>query len=95
MLCLGVDEKPHVHLLLRSGVTGNFQLMRRLLPGYDELGISRTEIAKYPGMTQPGVGCAVNRGAQIAQSMNYKLINLFNSQLIRTAMALRALGLNF
>ena len=40
----------------------------------DELGMSRTEIARCLGMTQPGVGYAVNRGAQIAQSMNYKLI---------------------
>jgi predicted transcriptional regulator len=40
----------------------------------DELGISRTEIAKRLGMTQPGVGYAVNRGAQIAQSMKYRLI---------------------
>ena len=39
-----------------------------------ELGISRTEIAICLGMTQPGVGYAVNRGAQIAQSMKYKLI---------------------
>jgi hypothetical protein len=40
----------------------------------DELGLSRTELAKCLGMTQPGVGYAVNRGAQIAQDMNYKLI---------------------
>ena len=40
----------------------------------NELGISRTEIARCLGMTQPGVGYAVNRGAQIAQNMNYKLI---------------------
>ena len=40
----------------------------------DESGMSRTEIARCLGMTQPGVGYAVNRGAQIAQSMNYKLI---------------------
>jgi REP element-mobilizing transposase RayT len=40
----------------------------------DELGMSRTEIAKRLGMTQPGVGYAANRGAQIAQSMNCKLL---------------------
>ncbi len=39
-----------------------------------ELGISRTKIAKDLGMTQPGVGYAVNRGAQIAQKMKYELI---------------------
>ena len=39
----------------------------------DELGMSRTEIAKRLGMTQPGVGYAAIRGAQIAQIMNYKL----------------------
>jgi REP element-mobilizing transposase RayT len=41
----------------------------------DELGMSRTEIAKRLGMTQPGVGYAASRGAQIAQRMNYKLVN--------------------
>ncbi|MHC4105253.1 MAG: transposase [Planctomycetota bacterium] len=41
----------------------------------DELGMSRTEIAKRLGMTQPGVGYAANRGAQIAQSLNCKLVN--------------------
>ena len=41
----------------------------------NELGISRTKIAKDLGMTQPGVGYAVNRGAQIAQKMKYKLNN--------------------
>ena len=40
----------------------------------NELGISRTKIAKDLGMTQPGVGYAVNRGAQIAQKNNYKLL---------------------
>jgi REP element-mobilizing transposase RayT len=40
----------------------------------DVLGMSRTEIAKRLGMTQPGVGYAVNRGAQIAQSMKFKPI---------------------
>ena len=40
----------------------------------NELGISRTKIATILGMTQPGVGYAVNRGGQIAQKMKYKLI---------------------
>jgi len=40
----------------------------------NESGMSRTEIAKRPGMTQPGVGYATIRGAQIAQRMNYKLV---------------------
>ncbi len=40
----------------------------------NELGISRTKIAKDLGMTQPGVGYAVNRGAQVAQKMKYELI---------------------
>jgi REP element-mobilizing transposase RayT len=40
----------------------------------NELGMSRTKIAKLLGMTQPGVGYAVNRGAQIAQRMNYTLV---------------------
>ena len=40
----------------------------------NELGISRTRIAKDLGMTQPGVGYAANRGAQIAQKNDYKLV---------------------
>ena len=40
----------------------------------NELGISRTKIAADLGMTQPGVGYAVNRGAQIAQKMKYTLV---------------------
>jgi REP element-mobilizing transposase RayT len=40
----------------------------------NELGISRTKIASFLGMTQPAVGYAVNRGAQIAQKMKYKLV---------------------
>jgi hypothetical protein len=40
----------------------------------NELGISRTKIAQDLGMTQPGVGYAVNRGAQIAQKMKYELV---------------------
>ena len=39
-----------------------------------ELGISRTKIAKDLGMTQPGVGYAVNRGAQIAQKNELRLV---------------------
>ena len=41
----------------------------------NELGISRTKLATDLGMTQPGVGYAVNRGALIAQKNNYKLVN--------------------
>jgi len=40
----------------------------------NELGMSRTEIAKRLGMTQPEDGYVANRGAQIAQRMNYKLV---------------------
>ena len=53
------------------------QVLARSLFSYwavDELGLSRTEVAKYLGMTQPAVGYAVNRGAQIAQKRNYKLV---------------------
>lgn len=40
-----------------------------------ELGLSRTYIATQLGMTQPGVGYAVNRGEKFAKKMKYKLIN--------------------
>ncbi len=51
--------KDHVHLLLRSGVTGISQLMRRL----------STEYAVYSNRRY-----AVNRGAQIAQKNKPKLV---------------------
>ena len=38
--------------------------------GVDELGISRTKIAADPGMTQAGIGYAVNRWAQITQKIS-------------------------
>ena len=45
--------------------------------GVDELGISRTKIAADPGMTQAGIGYAVNRWAQITPKISlgwlYKL----------------------
>ena len=52
------------------------QMMARSLFCYwavDALGISRTELAERLGMTQPGVGYAVNRGEQIAAEFDYKL----------------------
>ena len=39
----------------------------------EELGISRTAVAKRLGMTQPGVGYAVNRGKKIVENRGYKL----------------------
>jgi hypothetical protein len=39
-----------------------------------ELGISCTDLAKQLGMTQPGVGCAVNRGEKISNEHNYQLL---------------------
>ncbi len=39
-----------------------------------ELGISCTDLAKQLGMTQPGVGYAVNRGEKIAKEHNYQLL---------------------
>lgn len=53
------------------------QMLARSLFCYwavDALGMSRTELARKLEMTQPGVGYAVNRGEQIAQKMNYSLI---------------------
>jgi hypothetical protein len=38
-----------------------------------ELGISCTDLAKQLGMTQPGVGYAVNRGEKIAKENKYQL----------------------
>lgn len=40
-----------------------------------ELGMSRTFIAKQLGMTQPGVGYAVNRGEKISKENNFQLID--------------------
>ncbi len=40
-----------------------------------ELGMSRTLIAKQLGMTQPGVGYAVNRGEKISKENNFQLID--------------------
>ena len=40
-----------------------------------ELGMSRTFIAKQLGMTQPGVGYAVNRGKKISEENNFQLID--------------------
>ena len=39
-----------------------------------ELGISRTDLAKQLGMSQPGVGYAVNRGEKIAKEHKYQLL---------------------
>jgi len=39
-----------------------------------ELGISCTDLAKQLGMTQPGVGYAVNRGQKIAKEHKYQLL---------------------
>ena len=40
----------------------------------NELGISRIKLATDLGITQPGVGYAVHRGAQTARKMKYKLV---------------------
>lgn len=40
-----------------------------------ELGLSRTYMATQLGMTQPGVGYAVNRGEKIAKVMKFNLTN--------------------
>ena len=39
-----------------------------------ELGISCTDLAKQLGMSQPGVGYAVNRGEKIAKEHKYQLL---------------------
>jgi hypothetical protein len=39
-----------------------------------ELGISCTDLAKQLEMSQPGVGCAENRGEKIAKEHNYQLL---------------------
>ena len=39
----------------------------------NELGISRTAVAKRLGMSQPGVGYAVSRGKKIAKNRGYQL----------------------
>ena len=41
-----------------------------------ELGMSRTFIANQLGMTQQGVGYAVNRGEKISKENNFQLIDL-------------------
>ena len=38
-----------------------------------ELGLSRTDMAKKLGMTQPGVGYAVSKGERIAKKNKYTL----------------------
>jgi hypothetical protein len=38
-----------------------------------ELGMSCTDVARRLGMSQPGVGYAVNRGKNIAEKDNYRL----------------------
>jgi hypothetical protein len=40
-----------------------------------ELGLTATELAKRPGMTQPAVGYAVCRGEQIAKKRNFNLVS--------------------
>ena len=40
-----------------------------------ELGMSRTNLAKRLGMTQPAVGYAVNRGEKISKENDFKLIS--------------------
>jgi len=54
------------------------QMLARSLLCYwavDALGMSRTELAGKFGMTQPGVGYAVNRGEQIAKNMKLNLMD--------------------
>ena len=43
-------------------------------PTNRELGISCTDLAKQLGMSQPGVGYAVNRGEKIAKEHKYQLL---------------------
>jgi len=67
----GIDEK-----LTYSKGRRKLQIQARDLMCYwavEELGLSRTDVAKRLRINQPAVGYAVNRGEKIAKKHNYRL----------------------
>jgi len=67
----GIDEKQ-----IYSKGRRKLQIQARDLMCYwavEELGLSRTDVAKRLRISQPAVGYAVNRGEKIAKKHNYRL----------------------